>query len=214
VIKLNPNLDIYDINKIALWELGQESGRTRPLNADLLFQNLKDVKEVFDKHHIKYCLSHGTALGIYRQNDPIPNDDDTDLAVFHETDLDTFKKDFEVVREELRAKGFFVPQCGDKNKPIKAFGTDANMPYYDEVFIRNGEKVECWIFTKENDFYIYDKPRCGNDLKHSAKYYDTLDLIIWREVAFPIPGNIEEYLCMMYGSDWSIPQNKKYRNQT
>jgi hypothetical protein len=121
----------------------------------------------------------------------------------------------EQVRLELRDKGYFVPDEGDPTKPINP---ENNMPYYDTCFLKDGEKIECWWFEKtyedDNRWYIYDKPRCGNMLRHDFKYYEQLDYFTWKGHNFPIPNQIEEYLVMMYGPSWKTPnKHKKYNDQ-
>jgi hypothetical protein len=202
--KLNPNLDIYSKDLVA-WERGQAGGRTRPINRDVLFKNLLDVHTVLDKYNIKHWLSHGTMLGAYRENNFIEYDDDCDIGLDFSQ-----RKEIKPALKELRKLGFYIPE-GNPTKPIDK----DNTPYYDTVFIRDGEKIEGWWFEKKGDYYIYDQPRCGNDLKHPAKYYDELQSFVFRGVNFKIPNHIEDWLVMMYDASWKIPnKNKKYNNQS
>lgn len=186
----------YSVVKI--WERGQEGGITRPINCEQLFNNLCEVSECLTKHGLKHWLSHGTILGAYRDNALIPWDDDVDLG------LDYSQRHLmKPVEDEMRERGYFVPEDGVEG-----------MPHYDTVFIRDGEKIECWWFEKFGDHYIYDKPRCGNTLKHDAKYYDELKEFKFRGRYFRIPNHIEDYLVMMYSADWMFPQKgRKYNNQ-
>lgn len=200
---LNPNLDVFS-DKLVIWERGQMGGRTRPINRDILFKNLVDVHKILDKYNIKHWLSHGTMLGVYRDGNFIAWDDDVDIGLdFSQREL------IKPALKELENMGFFIPE-GDPNKPI----TKDNAPYYDTNFIRDGEKIEGWWFEKKGDFYVYDEKRCGNDLKHPAKYYDELQDFNFKGVSFKIPNHIENWLVMMYSSDWKIPQEgRKYNNQ-
>lgn len=201
-MELNPNLDIWS-KELPCWERGQAAGRSRPLDPDLLFQNLLDVKKVFDKHGLKFWISHGTLLGAIRDNQFILWDDDADIAMdFSQRHL------VEPALKELRALGFYIPPS-DPNKPIDK----ENSPYYDLHMIRNGEKVEAWFFEKKGDFWVYDEPRCKNDLKHPAKYYDVLEDFVFRGVTFKRPSHLNDWLVMMYGTGWKTPDpNKKYNN--
>lgn len=210
--KLNPNLDVNDINKVPLWDLGHEGGITRPINIDNLFNQMVELKNLLNECGVKWCLSHGTVLGIIRENSLLAHDDDVDIALFPSTNLEVFKKGFETIRQEMRALGYFVPPVGNHKEPINSKN---NMPYYDEVFLRDGEKLEGWIFEKKEDYYIYDFPRCGNDLKHPSKYYDKLQEYEWRNEKFFIPNHIDEWLVMMYGPTWNIEdKNAKYLKQS
>jgi hypothetical protein len=188
-----------------LWERGQEGGITRPINRDALYKNLKDVYEVFQEHGIKCWLSHGTMLGVYRDGDFIPWDDDADVGA----DIRTADRRLEA-EEKLRDMGFFVPQIGDRTRPVSEVD---NMPYHDTVAIRDGEKIEVWWYEKIGDKYVYDVDRHAW-LQHPEKYYDTLATIDFKGTHFNIPSHIEQWLEMMYSSDWNVPQEgRKYNNQ-
>jgi hypothetical protein len=192
-------------SNVPIWERGQDGGKTRSINVDALFKNLCEVSQVLTKFGIKHWLSHGTMLGAWRDNNLIPWDDDADIGL----DMSDRRKIYPALNV-LRAKGFFIPPEGDPAKPI----SNENMPWYDTVFIRDGEKVEGWWFDRKGDYYIYDEKRCGNDLRHPAKYYETLDSMVFRGVEFPIPNEIENWLLMMYSKDWNVPQKgRKYNNQ-
>ena len=45
-------------------------------------EDLKQIVELLDKHNIEYWSDYGTLLGIIRDNDFIPWDDDIDLGCF------------------------------------------------------------------------------------------------------------------------------------
>jgi len=199
--QLNPNLDVFDPNKNAIWEIGQHGGRTRLMNRDIIFKNTMEVCDVFDSLNIDWCLSHGTVLGIYRDKDTIAWDDDADIAIFSED-----RPKLAEARIKLREMGFYVPDEGDPSKPIDP---KSNMPYYDFVAIKDGEKVENWIFDKHEKFYVYDPKREG--LAIPRKFMDSFVKHKWRDREVNIPAHIEEYLVHMYGSGWKHPDpSKKY----
>ncbi len=201
-MNLNPKLDVYGPN-IPMWERGQHGGRTRPIDQAALWNNTREVTNIFNELGIKYCLSHGTMLGVKRDGDTIPWDDDVDLAVFT-----TDKPKFAEARSRLTSMGYWVPPEGDLNKPVD---TKTNMPWYDFVAIRNGEKVECWFFDKIGKFYIYDQKRDGLTIPEDL--FDTLSTIQWRGHTFNTPSDVDKFLDLMYGKTWKTPdKNKKYNN--
>jgi phosphorylcholine metabolism protein LicD len=202
--KLNPHKNVFGHN-VPLWERGQHGGRTRPMDRDVAFDNAAAVSGVFTELGIKHCLSHGTILGVYRDGDTIPWDDDVDMALFS-VDRDKYEE----ARHRLRALGFFVPNEGNPKKRIEAYGSKANMPYYDFVAIRNGEKLEGWIFDLVGDYYIYDKARDG--LTIPKRFFDTLSTVTWRGLLFPAPSDIEGFLTIMYDSTWRTPDPEKKYN--
>lgn len=201
-IKINPNLDVWGEN-IPLWERGQHGGRTRPLNQTTLFEITQEVCTLFNKLGIKHCLSHGTILGVKRDGDVIPWDDDVDLAIFS-----TDRPKLAEARRILRDQGFYVPNEGDPNKPVDP---KTNTPYYDFIAIKNGEKVECWIFDKIGRFFIYDQKRDGLTIPEDL--FNTFSTILWRGIPFNAPSDVDKFLNIMYGPTWRIPdKNKKYND--
>lgn len=197
---LNPNEDRTS-KDLPCWERFQHGGRTRPLDLGNLFQNLLEVKNVFDKHKIIFWLSHGTVLGVRRDGNFIPWDDDADCSAYFSQ-----RNDVDPALDELKQRGFYIAPSV-KGTPV----SNDNAPWSDLHITRGGDKIEFWFFKKEGDFYIYDHLRQPPELVHSAKYYDTLGTIKFRGVTFNCPNLLEEYLTMMYGPGWVTPdKNKKY----
>lgn len=202
-MNLDPNFDVFGPD-VVCWEKGQHGGRTRPINRDVLFQNLCELHEVLNQFKITHWLSHGTMLGVYREGNFIAWDDDIDLGLYFSQ-----REAIKPALEELKRRGFYIPPS-DPFKPIDK----NNAPYYDLVAIKNGEKIEGWFFEKIGQEYIYDLPRCGRDLAHPAWYYDKLATFNFKGVKFNIPNHVEDYLVMMYGETWKTPdESKKYNRQ-
>lgn len=203
-MKLDPNLDPTS-KEVVCWDRYHFGGVTRPIDRDILFKNLVEIHHVLDSFKIRHWLSHGTVLGVYRDHNFIEWDDDADIG------LDYSQRDLiKPALKELERRGFYIPPS-DPKKPINK----DNAPYYDMVAIKDGEKVEGWFFEKKGNEYIYDEKRCGRDLAHPAKYYDRLDKFNFKGVDFNIPSRIEDYLVMMYGETWMIPNpQKKYNTQS
>jgi len=186
---------------VPLWERGQEGGRTRPINQDNAYKNLCEIYDILQYFGVKCCLSHGTLLGAYRENNIIDTDDDVDLWA----DIDSVKDRIEL-EDFIRKRGFYVPPLGDKTKPVNP---KENAPYSDTVAIKNGEKVEVWWFKKEGDYYYYDIYRPNsNQYIHHQKFYEPLSSIDFRGKKFNIPSFTEEWLVMAYGENWKIPNSK------
>ena len=209
-------MDIKDIKftiKNPIWEYSQAGGLTRPINRAVLFRNLVTLKEIFNKHGIRWWLSHGTMLGAYRENNFIEWDDDVDIGL----DMRYREKIYPVI-EDAKKAGFFVPPEAIKNTVV----LPTLCPYYDTVFIKNGEKIEGWWYDrkliyntktkKKEAFYIYDEVRSGWALKHPAKFYDKLSTFKFRGTKFPIPNHIEDWLVHFYGEEWETPNKKKKYN--
>lgn len=204
-MKLNPDFN-PEAEDVLCWQRGQFGGTCRPINRDILFKNLCDIHTVLDKYGIQHWLSHGTVLGVYREDNFIAWDDDADFSYYFSDRNSEAMKD---AIDELMVMGFYIPPS-DPNKPVDK----DNSCYYDLVFIRDGEKCEGWGFEKIRNEYIYDLPRSGRTLAHPAKYYDTLDTIDFKGVQFNTPHDLHSYLVMMYGENYMVPDpDKKYNDQ-
>jgi hypothetical protein len=111
-----PEKDVFG-SDVLIWEMGQKGGRTRPLDRDIAFENARVVCQVFADLAIKHCLSHGTCLGVVRDGDAIPWDDDIDLAIFSDD-----RPKFDSARKKLRELGFFVPKKEIQAGLLKVLG--------------------------------------------------------------------------------------------
>ncbi len=97
----------------------------------VIVENLKDVKEIFDKHNIRCWLDWGTLLGAIRNGKIIEWD--------HEVDLGVMKSDFEkvnLISSEIKEKGFFI-----RKAPISAS---------ELTFRRDGHGVGIWLYYSIN----------------------------------------------------------------
>ena len=199
--------------KAPIWEFGQNGGIIRPMNRDVMFRNLVAIGTLLTKHKIRWWLSHGTMLGAYRENNFIEWDDDADIGL----DMRDREKIYEVYKE-ARALGFFIPPEAKKDTTV----VPDKAPYYDSVFIKQGEKIEGWWYDrkmiynkkkkKKEYFYIYDEFRSGWSLKHPVKFYDELKTFKLRGTEFPCPNHIEGWLVHFYGEGWDTPDKKKKYN--
>jgi hypothetical protein len=135
----------------------------------------------------QYVVSAGTALGLYRDGDLIPNDTDIDVDIFgddHEpiNALEGF--------EEYR----FVDRGG---KPMqRAFADKINGVVFDIYYhYVNGD-----VILNQNDFGVMEMP---------LHFFTNRQLLDTKYGKFYFPHPIEDFLVMRYGKDWSIPSDKK-----
>jgi hypothetical protein len=61
------------------------------MQEDLALEDLKLVKQVLDKHEVPFYLAYGTCLGVYRDGDFLPGDDDIDLGIITPLSLEKRK---------------------------------------------------------------------------------------------------------------------------
>ncbi|MFQ6607383.1 MAG: LicD family protein [Fidelibacterota bacterium] len=176
-------------------------------NADVAVRMLEKITTIFEECGIKYVLTAGTLLGIYRENRFLPWDNDLDLRVFHE-DMDKIIKAI----SKIKWAGYLVRvryQHKD-DPPLKLDDIRIVKIYNRKYLFTKGEvMMDCFIATRYNDQYIWS---CGG-FKHYTKksvpsrYYDDLDGVVFKGKQYAVPAHIEEYLTFRYG-DWKTPQEK------
>lgn len=134
-----------------------------------------------------YWMSAGTALGLYRDHDLMPNDTDIDIAMIAYKgiyeDLKAWFEDYDIIREVWY------------HDEIMQFATRKN----DIIF-------DIYIHRKEGDNYV-NFAESGKQSMPAA-IYDDLRVFETKYGPLPFPGDIEKYLTIRYG-DWQTPQNKK-----
>lgn len=110
---------------------------------ELLLKNLKDTKEIFDKHKITYWLDWGTLLGAIREKKIIEFDDDLDLS--------TFSYNWDKVNSvlpEFEKKGFKVLGMS-RIKFDEGF-------YHESIILeRFGYDVDLYFYQLKNETYFH-----------------------------------------------------------
>jgi len=163
------------------------------------YNNLKEVKEVFDELEIPFWVQEGLLLGLHREGDIIKGDeDDTDICVWKE-----HSKRMPEVFERLKERGFHI--LGDW-KFVDGTTEGACVG-------RNGNKVDIIMMHKNKDkayWLARNFARIGNKnyfaAVFSADIYDKFTTIKWHDIEYRCPAKIEKYLEERYGKDWKTPK--------
>ncbi|MGB5964499.1 MAG: LicD family protein [Sulfurimonadaceae bacterium] len=152
----------------------------KKLDREIAKRNLLDFKKVMDTLDVRYGLMYGTLLGAVREGNFIVHDEDIDIFVLVEDRSKVLNALFEI--EKL---GFKV----------------ARYKYEDLLsIIRDDEYIDLYFFRK----YLGTKRRIHDNLV-DAKYLEHTETIDFLGENFPVPGNPEQLLEVMYGKDWKIP---------
>ena len=170
---------------IPIWVQGTDKSHT--INKEKMYKNLLDFKESCDKYELEFVIIFGALLGLIREGDLIDGDDDIDVACFTEVSKwrDYYK--FGYVINDMVKKGYYVPS--------RNF-----CPWHDVSFIRDGQKIEIWMFSKIDNERIYD-----NIVRYPTKYFYTLEEIEFLGKKFKIPSNPKSFLEYTYGCKFMIP---------
>lgn len=165
-----------------------------------LHNKLYDLMKYFDnictKHHIKYWAIGGTLLGSIRHKAIIPNDDDIDLGITHES--------FTILKNIV-----------DKDSKYKIIGKDGFYKFGRIDDQTNDEhKFNSWIdimIMKEanDDKYQYTSNFCKT--MWPTEWFYSRELFPLKRYKFgkiKIFGakNPKSYLVRVYGNDWKTPR--------
>lgn len=180
--------------------LGQ-SGTTR----DNALQVLFIVSECFNQNNVNYYIDAGTLLGIYRDGQLIPWDDDLDLAV-NADDLQAVKHVMNTAMVKLQAafgvawevqehhaKEAFgaVPEGAVRGLKLKTCEPDEELPMMD-------------IFVKYVQGDVMDYTLSSRGITMPSKHIlDTVPML-YQQRNLRIPYDVEGYLTSHYG-DWRTP---------
>jgi lipopolysaccharide cholinephosphotransferase len=185
------------------------------IKASLTKRNLESARKVLftitallSQHKIPYHLEGGTLLGIVRDNDLLPWDNDVDISV-----PSAFAGEILKLRFALLLKGYKIScrrslidvgpirqgqYSAFKIKPILGYMAHWFLPSYEQHFIVMD------IFMKTSDqqhtyWQAKDKVmRVGN------KYYESFETVDYQEHSLRVPNHFKEYLTQKYGN-WSVP---------
>ena len=167
-----------------------------PFDLEIRTKNLLDVAEILDEVKLKFWLTNGTALCVYRDKDWIPWDDDVDL----DTMMEDFLPKFDLIKELLIKKGFLIRSPRTRNpklSKISAFRGES--PF-------KGEKVTIRPLYLDNNFKN-NTYRLRQDYKYPRIYFENKNQIkvLFKGYYFNIPSPPEKFLEYAYGKDWRTP---------
>lgn len=176
------------------------------MDKDGALRDLKCIKSVFDTLGINFVLAYGTCLGIYRDNDFLPGDDDIDLAVVDELDLKTRKNigwklyDLGFQPQEIlfnvfgRMEPAEIGYNGDRKTGIIVCQRNVKITIF---FF--GRKQKC---DKHGEEYICI-PKLGalTLIATPTRFYKEFDFVRFHKDTYFIPKPVEDYLAFSY-KDW------------
>ena len=113
-------------------------------------KTLSDMADGLNKRDIKFVLSRGTALGVYREMQFIEHDPDIDLVVM--------RKDIRDERDLMNIEGFTV---------YRTFGTLENGLKYTHQHIETGVNIDIFVMYEEEHYNWYG---AWNDVQGMEEY--------------------------------------------
>lgn len=172
----------------SLYKAIYQVDRTKGENVLKLYQLMKDVHEIFEKHKLTYWIESGTLLGAVRHTGLIPWDGDIDISIRFEDGYE-----FQKLIPEFEKLGYEVEEG--------YFG-------YKIYLIENTQDRErnicCDVFltAKDGDKIVYYRPEAR---KRWPYYFLTSDLFPLKKYKFGElsvwgPQIAEPYLTQQYGN--------------
>lgn len=180
-------------------------------------KDLEEIQAVFDKFGVRLFLTYGALLGIYREKNFIPHDDDIDLCIIDEIDYETRKK-----------IGHLLQDIGYGPQPI-GFNVFGRLEPAENGYNGDGEsgiivcqkriRTTLFFFKKEEcpvhgvDYTCFPKYGSGRLIFTPAHFFDKPDTIKFKGKKYLTPSPIKDYLEFMYGKDWKKPIKGKHAPQ-
>jgi len=152
------------------------------MNMDSAKEILFEVDKLLKELKIEYFLSCGTALGLYRDGDFIPWDDEIDIDIPSEI----FVPNIEEIKEKF-LNNDFIARATNRGQTSKM-----------SVF-KKGVKVAMGAIYDNKKGY-----RCDSYQKFPIKFYENAVQFEFEGANFTLPGPLDEYLTFYYG-DWKTP---------
>lgn len=183
-------------------------------NMDDRIKDLEQIKEVFDKHGVRFFIVYGAVLGFHRDGDFLPGDDDIDIAVIDKVDFETRKK----IGWTLYDLGF-QPQ----NIAFNVFGRmePSEIGYNGSedtgiIVCERNFKFTIFFF-KEEDCAMHGKeyvciPKLGalRLISTPVRFFEKSETIKIGKKKYLFPSPVEEYLAWAYFDNWKDKTDRRH----
>lgn len=167
-----------------------------------LIELLELITKIFKEFRIPYFIHSGTLLGVVRENNIIPHDDDIDIAIYPQDKDFILSKEFNEEIKKYNLKTEMVLQKDIDKEIIKLKYLKADHGIFLDIF----------VFEDTEDRTQYRAPLCRRiwprgyftkEEMYPLKIYQLRHLDVYGPKD-PIP-----YLERHYGTDWKIPKTRE-----
>lgn len=155
------------------------------------FKTMISCCAVLDILGVTYRLTDGTILGLYRQGDFIPHDNDIDIDVLDYDQVDLIHERMKALQMKLGRKVIY-------KKKVQQL-----------VYYNDDEIVFDMVFWYSDGNKIYNFSERGYQRSQEKRFFENLSQLEYCGKKHPIPSQIEEWLKIRFGSDWRIPKTYK-----
>jgi hypothetical protein len=179
-----------------------------------IIEDLETVKKVFDSVGVRFYLTYGFLLGMYRDGRPLPGDDDVDITVIDKISL-----------KERKQIGWKLYDLGFKQQEI-AFNVFGRMEPAEIGYNGDDEtgiivcqrKIKFTIFFfKEEECNIHGReyvcvPKLGSVklISTPVKFFQKADVIKISGIKYLTPSPIKDYLSFTYFNNWKDKTDRRH----
>lgn len=167
-------------------------------NKKIAIDLLDYLHNLFLENNIEYYLAYGTLLGVIRDGELIPWDDDIDIQVKSEN-----KKKLESIFLNIEKK------LVDSHPSVRLeFITNEENKVKNRIIVKQDDKIIFnvdFTFLENRGHYYLE----NNTYIYEVKYYNKPKHIEWKSIQICIPNDHTELLEYIYGEGWKIP-NKNF----
>lgn len=166
---------------------------------------LLDIIDVCNTLAVPYHIDYGTLLGLVREGDLIPWDNDMDMSIMAD-DVEAFRKIFRV----LRLRGWRINGDGYCNHSAHAAweqGSLRSIKIRNRNFLFFGRgRIVMDVFVKyPHGDHAWWK-LAGVVCRAEQRYFEGHETIEYAGRQVRVPRDYEKYLEYLYGSDWRTPK--------
>jgi phosphorylcholine metabolism protein LicD len=177
-----------------------------PMTAQAAVAMLKELTALFERRSIRYALTAGTLLGVVREGRLLPWDSDMDVSVFAD-DLPRLRS---AIRE-IEAAGYLVRTgLHTRSDPPFSRGDLRILKIWNRRWglFKGGLLLDGFVKVRHEGFYFW---AVGGEKQYArkavpARFYDTLETLVFEGKTFAVPSCPTEYLALRYGADWRTPR--------
>jgi len=170
-----------------------------------------DAIDIMNAAGIDYSIDSGTLIGIVRDGDLLPWDDDIDFCI-----PDRDREKFLSLLGEFRKRGYWISRRYMR-QPFEGVWTTNDLQAIkirnrDLFFFRGRVKADFNFRYKHGSDYFWYMRGADHVSKSDEKYYNSCEEIDYENRKVKVPAHYKEFLTEKYG-DWETP-DKNYSVKT
>lgn len=162
--------------------------------SDNAVRDLAKCCEAVELLKMKYRLTDGTILGIYRDGRLIPHDNDIDIDILVNNDINE-----KVIHDTFTSLGFRL------GRKVYYQGRIQQLAYFNN----KTHDIFDMIFWYPDRDQVVNYSERNFERTQDLRYFHESSEIQFQGRSYPVPAQLEQWLEMRYGEDWRVPKTYK-----